>query len=179
MAQLLSSANCHTVSEHQAPYLKLLREVEGNGVVLLSCFEVITGLHKCNDWSGHADLCIVNIVARNVFEQFLQRQVSVNIGPSLARCAQPLSEREDSKAYRESFGDGYLKVGPLNSGSYKLGCRTKKDYQPVANLACNLRVALSHSSSMLHGKNGRDDVVNSVTKIAVIVCSEKQQKIRY
>ena len=78
MALLLSSTDCHTVLKHQAPYLKLLREVEGDGVVLLSCFEVSTRLHKCDDWGGHADLCIVNIVARDVFEQFLQEQVSVN-----------------------------------------------------------------------------------------------------
>lgn len=84
MAQLLSSADCHTVSKHQAPYLKLLWEVEGNSIVLLSCFEVSTGLHKCDDWSGHADLCVVNIVARDVFEQFLQEQVNVNTGPSPA-----------------------------------------------------------------------------------------------
>lgn len=68
MVQLLSSANCHTVTKHGAPYLKLLWEVKGNGVVLLSCFEVSAGLHKCDDWSGHADLCIVHIVARDVLE---------------------------------------------------------------------------------------------------------------
>ncbi len=68
MAQLLSSSDCHTGLQHQAPYLKLLWEIEGNSVVLLSCFEVSTGLHKRDNWSGHANLCIVNIVARDVFE---------------------------------------------------------------------------------------------------------------
>ena len=123
---MLSSADCHTVSKHGAPYLKLLWEVKGNGVVLLSCFEVSAGLHKCHDWSGHTDLCIVNIVARDIFKQFLQEQVNVNTEPSPAWCAQPPNAREDSMAYREGFGDCHLEVGPLNSGSYKFGCRTRK-----------------------------------------------------
>lgn len=126
MAKLLSSADCLTVSKHQAPYLKLLWEVEGNSVVLLSCFEVSTRLHKCDDRSGHADLCIVNIVARDVFEQFLQEQATVNTEPSPAWYAQPPNKCEDSTTYREGFGYCYLEVGPLNSGSYKLGCRTRK-----------------------------------------------------
>ena len=130
MALLLSSADCHKVSKHGAPYLKLLWEVKCNGVVLLSCFEVSAGLHKRDDWSGHADLCIVNIVARDVFEQFLQEQMSVNTRPSPAWYAQPPNKCEDSKAYREGFGDCYLEVGPFNGGSYKLGCRTRKAFSP-------------------------------------------------
>ena len=54
-------------------YLELCRQVEGNGVVLCCSLEVLVWvLYQCDDGCGHADLLVVNIVARNVSEQFLQ-----------------------------------------------------------------------------------------------------------
>lgn len=42
--------------------LELLRQVEGNSVVLLRMFEVVLWLNKGDHRRSHADLLVVNIV---------------------------------------------------------------------------------------------------------------------
>lgn len=64
-------------SQHGTGYLELLWEIESNGVVLVSRFEVFTWLDESDDRRGHADFGIVYIVSRDVSEQSLQDQQQI------------------------------------------------------------------------------------------------------
>ena len=52
-------------------HLELLRQIEGNSVVLLCTLEALSWLDKDDHRCGHANLLVVNIVTRNVLVDFL------------------------------------------------------------------------------------------------------------
>ena len=107
----------------QKPYLELLWEIEGNSVVLVSRLEVCSWLHKGDHRRSHANLSIVHIVSRNVSEQSLRVQQHPHITCTFVQIASHIIL--DAKApgpYRESFGNGCLKVGALDCCAHELGC---------------------------------------------------------
>ena len=74
-------------------HLKLLRQVEGNSVVLLCTLEALSWLDKGDHRCGHANLLVVNIVTRNVLVDFLHNNTESCVAAhnSSSNTGQPLS----------------------------------------------------------------------------------------
>lgn len=74
-------------------HLKLLRQVEGDSVVLLCALEVFSWLDKGHHRCGHANLLVVNIVTRNVLVDFLHNNTESCVAAysSSSNTGQPLS----------------------------------------------------------------------------------------
>ena len=73
-------------------HLELLRQVKGNSVVLLCSLKLLVWLDESDHRCGHANLLVVNIVARNVLIQSLHSTQLVSAPSSYPRRATGTAE---------------------------------------------------------------------------------------